>query len=51
VLLQALMSEVQSLKQQVQTLTDLLHTAVPSLPPSPMSGRRSVSVYSEDRDD
>jgi hypothetical protein len=51
VFLQALMSEVQSLKQQVTTLTELLHTAVPSLPPSPLSGRRSVSVYSEDRDD
>ncbi|KAF6258227.1 hypothetical protein COO60DRAFT_1693077 [Scenedesmus sp. NREL 46B-D3] len=48
---QVLMSEVQSLKQQLQTLTDLLHTAVPSLPPSPLSGRRSMSVYSEDRDD
>lgn len=48
--LQALMSEVQSLRQQVQTLADLLHTAVPSLPPSPLSGRHSVSVYS-DRDE
>lgn len=47
---QALMSEVQSLRQQVQTLADLLHTAVPSLPPSPLSGRHSVSVYS-DRDE
>lgn len=44
------MSEVQSLRQQVQTLADLLHTAVPSLPPSPLSGRHSVSVYS-DRDE
>lgn len=38
---QALMSEVQQLRAQVQQLADLLHTAVPSLPPSP--GTHSIS--------
>eukprot|EP00878_Enallax_costatus_P025810 GHUV01027641.1.p1 GENE.GHUV01027641.1~~GHUV01027641.1.p1 ORF type:complete len:141 (+),score=53.61 GHUV01027641.1:353-775(+) len=33
----ALMDEVLDLKQQVAQLTDLLHTAVPSMPPSPSS--------------
>lgn len=31
------MKELTDLKQQVAQLTELLHTAVPSLPPSPLS--------------
>lgn len=37
--LQALFSEVSSLKQQVAQLSELLQTVVPSLPPSPSSSR------------
>lgn len=40
---QVLLSEVHSLKQQVQQLSDLLQTVVPSLPPSPMSSSRMLS--------
>jgi predicted PurR-regulated permease PerM len=36
---QVLFSEVQSLRQQVAQLSDLLQTVVPSLPPSPSSSR------------
>lgn len=39
----ALFGEVASLKQQVQQLTDLLQTVVPSLPPSPTSSTRMLS--------
>jgi hypothetical protein len=34
---------VQRLQAQMQQLTDLLHTAVPSLPPSPDSASRHLS--------
>jgi hypothetical protein len=43
VCVQALFVEVAGLKRQVQQLSDLLQTVVPSLPPSPSSSRMMSS--------
>lgn len=46
VAVQAMMKELGDLKQQVAQLTELLHTAVPSMPPSPLS--HASKAMSED---